>query len=119
MKKYFFVFLPVLFLSGFAAAQQYPLRCGNELLEVEEGYKNRLLERKNKIQNWLKQNSQNANTRDEFIIPVVVHVLYANEEERLSRQQILSQIAVLNEDFNAQNMDTDLIPGEWRNRKER
>lgn len=117
MKKQFFVFLTLLFSSCLAKAQQSPLRCGNELLENEEGYELRLLERNAKIQNWLMQNQQTATVREEYVIPVVVHVLYTNEEERLSRQQILSQIAVLNEDFNARNADTDLIPGEFRDLK--
>ncbi|MFT4663774.1 MAG: hypothetical protein ACI8YQ_003058 [Polaribacter sp.] len=117
MNKYFFVFLSTLICSCFATAQQSPLRCGNELLENEESYENRLLERNAKIQNWLKEDQQTATAREEYVIPVVVHVLYTNEEERLPRQQILSQIAVLNEDFNARNVDTDLIPEEFRDLK--
>ena len=38
-------------------------------------------------------------------IPVVVHVVYANNLENISESQIASQIAVLNQDFNATNSD--------------
>jgi len=43
-------------------------------------------------------------------IPVVVNVLYKTTSENISQAQIQSQIDVLNEDFNATNADTTLIP---------
>lgn len=46
-------------------------------------------------------------------IPVYVHVIYSNSNENISDAQINSQIAVLNEDFNAQNSDTNLVPAEF------
>jgi Pregnancy-associated plasma protein-A/Secretion system C-terminal sorting domain len=104
------LFLCQPFLSG----AQAPLRCGNELLVINEEV---WLEREAKIQQWLKESEVGAGDREEYLIPVVVHVLYSKEEERISQQQILSQIAVLNEDFNAKNIDTDKIPSEFRNLK--
>ena len=44
-------------------------------------------------------------------VPVVVHVLYNTPEENISDAQILSQIDVLNEDFNLRNADRNQIPG--------
>jgi len=43
-------------------------------------------------------------------IPVIVHVLYNTPEENISDAQVLSQIDVLNEDFNLRNTDRNLIP---------
>ncbi|WP_350289412.1 zinc metalloprotease [uncultured Croceitalea sp.] len=43
-------------------------------------------------------------------IPVIVHVLYNNAAENISDQQIASQIAVLNNDFNAANNDINQVP---------
>ena len=43
-------------------------------------------------------------------IPVIVHVLYNNAAENISDQQINSQIAVLNADFNAANNDINQVP---------
>ena len=43
-------------------------------------------------------------------IPVVVHVIYANNQENISNAQIQSQIDVLNEDFNLKNADSRQIP---------
>lgn len=47
-------------------------------------------------------------------VPVVVHVLYYNSEQNLPKQQIESQIAVLNEDFRKLNDDTVNIPDRFR-----
>jgi len=46
-------------------------------------------------------------------IPVIVHVLYSNAQENISDAQIASQIAVLNDDFNATNGDLSQVPSEF------
>ncbi|PHQ29675.1 zinc metalloprotease [Leeuwenhoekiella nanhaiensis] len=46
-------------------------------------------------------------------IPVVVHVIYSNSQENISDAQIASQIAVLNDDFNATNSDVSQVPSEF------
>lgn len=104
-----------LLISSFVMAQDAPLRCGNELLGSQD--EELLLERERLVQRWMEQQKENANTREEYIIPVVVHILYKNEEERLTSAQIESQIEVLNEDFNALNSDSLLIPAEFRSLK--
>ena len=40
-------------------------------------------------------------------IPVVVHVVYSNNQENISDAQVLSQIEVMNEDFRRTNSDKD------------
>jgi hypothetical protein len=47
------------------------------------------------------------------IIPVVVHVLFNTPEENISMEQIESQIAVLNNDYRAQNPDKVKVPPVW------
>lgn len=47
-------------------------------------------------------------------IPVVVHVLYNTDEENLSKEQIDSQIRVLNQDFRCNNTDVENIPAPFR-----
>ncbi len=50
-------------------------------------------------------------SRDEIIIiPVVVHVLFNNGTQQISDAQVLSQIAVLNQDFRMLNSDKQLVP---------
>lgn len=43
-------------------------------------------------------------------IPVVVHVVWNKDEENISEEQILSQIEVLNKDFNAENVEVPSVP---------
>jgi len=54
--------------------------------------------------------SGGSSTSSLIIIPVVVHVLYNNNSENVSDQQIESQIAVLNRDYQKLNPDTAKIP---------
>lgn len=50
---------------------------------------------------------------DTIMIPTVVHVIYSNENENISDEQIYSQIEVLNQDFTKSNTDLDQIPEEF------
>jgi len=47
-------------------------------------------------------------------IPVVVHVVYARESENIGKQQITSQLTVLNRDFRATNPDKSNVPAAWK-----
>ena len=46
-------------------------------------------------------------------IPVVVNVMYRSTSENISDAQIQSQIAILNEDFNALNSEYNTVPGDF------
>jgi hypothetical protein len=48
-------------------------------------------------------------------IPIIVHILYSEDAQNLSDSQILSQIQVLNEDFNGSNSDISSVPLEFSN----
>ena len=54
--------------------------------------------------NWM-ANPQ-AESQNQYTIPVVVHVFHNDGPENISKAQILDAIRVLNEDFNRQNADT-------------
>ncbi len=43
-------------------------------------------------------------------IPVVVHIVYENEDENISDEQVLSQLEVLNADFRKMNADVSMVP---------
>jgi hypothetical protein len=45
-----------------------------------------------------------------YRIPVVVHVVYNNDNENISDAQVQSQIDVLNEDYRKLNADINLVP---------
>ena len=49
-------------------------------------------------------------------IPVVVHVVWKNDEENISNEQIHSQIEVLNEAFRKRNSNLDIIPPLYQSR---
>lgn len=54
--------------------------------------------------------SSSAHTPAVITIPVVVHVLYNTDYQNISDAQIVSQLAVLNKDYQKLNADTSLIP---------
>ena len=61
-----------------------------------------------KIQQWIQKN---INTKISAItIPVVVHIVYKNNNENISDAQIHTQINVLNEDFRRLNQDASNTP---------
>lgn len=49
-----------------------------------------------------------------YDIPVVVHVLYNNDEQNISDDRIFSQIETLNNDYNALNIEINDIPEEFQ-----
>jgi hypothetical protein len=54
--------------------------------------------------------SDDGSDRSVITIPVVVHVLWNTSAQNISDAQILSQLAVLNEDFRKMNADASSIP---------
>ncbi len=50
-----------------------------------------------------------------YTLPVVVHVLWGNDTEKIPVWQVQSQIAVLNRDYNRRNADTVNTPPVFRN----
>ncbi|RDV14445.1 T9SS C-terminal target domain-containing protein [Pontibacter diazotrophicus] len=71
---------------------------------------------KQKIQQSLTQQGvgQKRSTDVVVTVPVVFHVLYNAEEENVSEAALLSQLAVLNEDFRRMNADTASTPEHFR-----
>lgn len=67
-------------------------------------------EKKENFENWLQRNQKSTEEIDSlsqapFIIPVVVHVIYSSPEENISAEQVMSQIEVLNQDYQKRNAD--------------
>jgi hypothetical protein len=46
-------------------------------------------------------------------IPTVIHVVFSNEDENISDEQVKSQIEALNRDYRAQNADRTDVPSVW------
>lgn len=60
------------------------------------------------------ENYQYSENRAVVTIPVVFHVVYNTPAQNISDAQILSQLAVLNQDFARLNADTNQTPAVWK-----
>ncbi|HAD13165.1 MAG TPA: hypothetical protein DCF33_12105 [Saprospirales bacterium] len=67
-----------------------------------------------KHQFQLDLNYFSALQRSQIIIPVVFHIVWNTNEENISDELIINQLATLNRDFNAQNQDVDQVPDEFQ-----
>ncbi len=54
-----------------------------------------------------------SHPRSTVFVPVVVHIVWNSPQENLSDELILSQIEVLNEDYNMRNEDLDMVPARF------
>ncbi|PVD50604.1 zinc metalloprotease [Terrimonas sp.] len=106
----------VIFTFLITALQVYAQKnCGTSGYWQEQLSTNPLLrERYQRINNTankiVKKKSGFAVSDMTIIIPVVVHVLYNTENQRISKAQIQTQIDALNNDFGKLNADTINIP---------
>ncbi len=97
-------------------------RCG--IIEVTEKLRNRniLRESDTHFEDWMSVRKRIAEARTQatgtYRIPVVVHVIHRGEAvgttTNISDAQIVSQIAVLNQDFNRLNTDASNTPVEFQ-----
>ena len=101
----------LLLFSGALTAQSV---CGTPT--PEQHYQNASPEGKRRIdaqaritEQFTRQTAARATT-NVITIPVVVHVVYRTAVQNISTNQILSQIAVLNEDFRKLNADVANVP---------
>lgn len=93
-------------------------KCGTSeymagMLQQDPAWKARLDQLEIETQNN-EANPSSFKTQAVITIPVVVHVVYRTTTENISDAQILSQIAILNEDFRKLNADTTSIPGVFK-----
>lgn len=100
-------------LSIHINAQQ---RCiSNEMMEASL-IKNPSLKSQRQI--WVRQLAEGYEQifqeRAKIIIPVVVHVVFFNEEQNISDERIQSQIDRLNQDFSASNADLENVPNSFK-----
>ena len=95
-----------LILFAFPLYSQRYCSSGVNLSELQqtnpEAYQ-RIIDFENNMKASLTENSKSVPTVP-IIIPVVVHVVYNNNDQNISDAQINSQIEVLNEDYNRRNL---------------
>ncbi len=109
--------LLLLLLTASALSALAQRTCGTPLAIKQAITRNpKLLERYQKIRqepSLTIQDQSIARGRPVAVIPVVVHVVLPNPES-VTDAQVMSQIAVLNEDYAQLNTDTAQIPDVWQ-----
>ncbi|MEO8085352.1 MAG: T9SS type A sorting domain-containing protein [Bacteroidota bacterium] len=66
------------------------------------------------MEKWAQESANRRPALLPDVIPVVVHVLYANTVQNVSDQAIMNTIQALNEDYGRTAPDTGLTPAVWK-----
>ncbi len=116
MKNYFLTLIAILLFSNPIISQQR--NCGTMqhleyLKSKDSNLEQKMLQNEENIKTWILNNT-NRLSQNIITIPVVVHVVYYNNTENISDQQIFSQIDILNEDFRRLNSDTINTPAAFQ-----
>lgn len=74
----------------------------------------RHLELENKISQWI-ENQSSIEERAIITIPVVIHVVWHEDEENISDAQIQTQLEVLNNAFRAEDINLGIVPAGFQN----
>ena len=93
-------------------------KCGTmEYLEQQVRSNPNITYRMRQIESQAKENVKSIyrHAEEQVEIPVVIHVIYKNDEQNISDAQIMSQLRVLNEDFQRLNPDRIKTPETFRN----
>lgn len=77
---------------------------------IDEEWKN-----EEKLQNWINENTDDKHHSKIITLPVVVHVIWKQNEQNISDDQIYSQMEALNRDFRLANVNYTDTPEEFRN----
>ncbi len=97
-----FLLIPVLWLQGQPRRQCATMGLHHEILRNHPEVR----ENQQEIEQFTRMRAKFGRPRETLIrIPVVVHVLYNNDQQNISDRQILSQIEALNRDFLRTNED--------------
>lgn len=107
-----------LFLSGIALSAQQ--RCGvDQILAYQKSqypafFSRAIADEQIAFGQWLKESSQGLATRNSceiFTIPVVFHIVYANQGANISAAQVTSQLDILNQDYRRMDSTAGQGPG--------
>jgi zinc-dependent metalloproteinase lipoprotein len=104
-----YIILGIFFFPFVSIAQHTENRCAN--LQVPEYFakSEAILQQAIAEKMQKKSTSQTLGTEETYVIPIIFHIMHQNEKvgegNNISYEQILSQVTVLNEDYNRTNAD--------------
>jgi Pregnancy-associated plasma protein-A len=84
------------------------------LAETQAGYRDARLAAESDTRRRIDSGEAMRTVAKLITLPVVVHVVYATDEENISDAQVKSQVTALNRDYRARNRDKSKVPGAWR-----
>ncbi len=122
MRKYLFILLTIVYtFPAFAQEYQNYHKCAthtnfHNLVAKDPSVLDKVHAIDEYTKKWIAQNTQEHKAAELVSIPVVVHVIYNNDENddsNISDEQIFSQIEALNRDFRKQNADTTNLPADF------
>lgn len=90
-------------------------KCGtNQKLEYNYSIYKDIINKRKKIEKKINlSTSPNNEIKNSITIPVVFHIVYNNPTQNISDSQIMSQLDILNEDFNRTNNDAINTPSDF------
>ncbi len=116
MKHISSIICTLIILCSISTKAQFTEKCGTDILEErlsleEPAFRINLEQAQTLIEKQIALNKQtNGNTKTSgivYTVPVVVHVIYDNYRDNISRAQIEDALRVLNEDFRRLNSDAN------------
>lgn len=112
--KFRFFLVPIFFLGFFYVPEPiFAQKCLTDVKSAENIDLDRFDSLNNYTAKWIKSNAHFASRSDIITIPIVVHVIYNNEVQNISENQVLSQVEVLNEDFRKLNANLETSSGSF------
>lgn len=103
------------FISGVSFGQNTIVRCfSHEAVKYAAQQDETFMERYEQQFTDAKEKGKNSFlAKSEYIIPVVVHIVYNKESENLADSVVADQIRILNEDYGRLNADTSNMRSEF------
>lgn len=116
--KFYTLSLFIVLLSVSSSLSSYAQKCLTSDIRKEKIANNPAIAEKMEDLNyftreWIALNE--SRPREVITLPIVVHVLWFEEEENISDEQIMSQIQVLNDDFRKNNSNFSSTAVEFQN----
>ena len=97
------------------------IRCYTDQMETQRRAENPTIESTAQFEAWMakelkyrEDHPEEARVNASRVIPTVVHVIYSNAAENIPDAQVISQIDILNEDFERLNADTVNTPAAFQ-----